>query len=312
MTLITTFLTGIQNLIYGLIDDQSIPVALLSFTGFLFVVFVVKIHELRSKEEPITKKVVIQSLFGGMKTMNSLIHNIIRSLSFFALTWFLLMTADYCLKADMNIGITFSILCLAVVFQTLYGWIVYKESVSIQALIGISMIIMGVVGISLTKSSNKSSASNSNSEISQADKDYYQAMAITLSIICSFIYFLRAAQAKYLAVRGYSAFDFSIDSGLTTGIFCLICSIYFFLINHPAYTLKNIILSFILSVLLMLNALLGLTAIVKGPMGPTQAIIQSNSAFTTILSVIFLGLVPSVIQVTALIVIILGVVVTLL
>ena len=92
-----------------------------------------------------------------------------------------------------------------------------------------------------------------------------------------------------MGLRGYSAFDFSIDSGLLSGFACLIFSIYFFAIGHPSYTFKNILLSFILSVLLMVNSLTGLTAMVKGPMGLTQGIIQSNVAFTTILGAIFLG-----------------------
>ena len=76
-----------------------------------------------------------------------------------------------------------------------------------------------------------------------------------------------------MGIRGYSAFDFSIDSGLLSGIISMFFAIYYFAIGYPSYTWKNIWISFILSVLLMINAITGFTAMAKGTMGLTQGII---------------------------------------
>ncbi|CDW75668.1 UNKNOWN [Stylonychia lemnae] len=311
LTLITVFLSGIQNFIYALIENQDVAVACLSFTGFLFVVLVIRIYELILKPE-VNVRVIANQFFGRMSSSALLLHNLFRSATFFLLIWLLLIVADYCIKSGLNIGVTLAILSLATIFSTIHGRIFYNEKLTLRKLIGIIMIILGICGISLYKENlQQQQGASSLQLISDEDQLYYKIMAIIYTVVCALLYYIRGVQAKNLGIKGYSAFDFSLDSGLISGIVCMFFSLYYFAIDHPFYTLKNILLSFALSVLIMVNSLTGLTAMVKGPMGLTQGIIQSNVAFTTVLGALFLGQIPSYIQIAALALIISGVITTL-
>ncbi len=74
---------------------------------------------------------------------------------------------------------------------------------------------------------------------------------------------------KYLK---YDPMEFSIDSGIVSGIILAIISLGYYMSGHPTYTSYNFWISFIASTCQMSIAMIGLNAMVKGLAGPTGAI----------------------------------------
>lgn len=101
-------------------------------------------------------------------------------------------------------------------------------------------------------------------------------MAITLALAASFLTSLRTVQAKYVYLKhGYGPFDFSIDSGILTGLTLLGFWLYFFFSaehNSLYYTTSNTIFSFFGSLLTVFWGLAGLYSMVHGLQGPSMAI----------------------------------------
>lgn len=94
----------------------------------------------------------------------------------------------------------------------------------------------------------------------------------------------------------YHPFDFTVDSGFLTGGLLLPFWLYYLLTGHPAYTWSNAFYSLLASILIMFWGILGLYAQVKGPQGPTTAIMQVHPIFSIFLAAAFFGYIPNVQQ----------------
>ena len=132
-------------------------------------------------------------------------------------------------------------------------------------------------------------------------------------MLASFISCLRPIQARWVNIHfNYSPFDFTVDSGFVTGSILFLFWLYYYLVGEPAYTLYNTLYSFLASTLIMFWGLVGLYASVKGIQGPTAAVMQVQSIFSTILAAIFLHEIPTLQQCLASLTIIAGVITILL
>ena len=92
-------------------------------------------------------------------------------------------------------------------------------------------------------------------------------LAITLALAAAFLTSLRTVQAKYVYIKhGYGPFDFSIDSGILTGLTLLIFWLYFYsnIEHRQYYTTSNTIYSFFGSLLTVFWGLAGLYSMVHG------------------------------------------------
>ena len=120
-------------------------------------------------------------------------------------------------------------------------------------------------------------------------------MGISLAVLCGFIQCLRPVQAKWIHRNlGYQVIDFTIDSGVITGIIYAVIWFCYYLSGHDGYTWANCLNSFAASCFMMFWGIVGLNAQVKGLQAPATAIMQANSLFSTLLAVIFLGQIPNI------------------
>ena len=123
---------------------------------------------------------------------------------------------------------------------------------------------------------------------------YNRIMGISLAVLSAFVQCLRPVQAKWIYINlGYEVIDFTIDSGVITGIIYAIIWIFYYLAGHDGYTWGNSLSSFAASCFIMFWGIVGLNAQVKGLQAPATAIMQANSLFSTLLAVIFLGQIPN-------------------
>ena len=129
-----------------------------------------------------------------------------------------------------------------------------------------------------------------------------------LAICCSLNNAMRPTQAKYLSRNKiYQPYDLSIDSGIMQGLISFPLSVYFFLNGEVSYTLYNLQFSILANSFNFIGAIFGLMSQVRGPMGPSMAIMMTNSVVTTILTTVFLSQIPTLGELSGLLITLIGV-----
>ena len=94
--------------------------------------------------------------------------------------------------------------------------------------------------------------------------------------------------------NNYHPYNFTIDSGLVTGIVLLVLFTFGWLSDAEGYNFNNSMASLAGSTLTMFWGITGLNASVKGPQAPTQAVMQLHSIFSIILAAIFFSFIPNI------------------
>jgi hypothetical protein len=119
-------------------------------------------------------------------------------------------------------------------------------------------------------------------------------LGIIIAVITALVSSVRPVQAKWVSMKfNYHPFDFTVDSGLLTGTMLFPFWLYYLLTGHHAYTWSNTLYSFFASIFIMFWGLVGLYAQVKGPQGPTTAIMQTHSIFSIGMGAMFFGFIPN-------------------
>jgi drug/metabolite transporter (DMT)-like permease len=63
------------------------------------------------------------------------------------------MIGEYAKKAQMNPGILYGVLSFVIVFNSIYSYFIFKEKITLKMSVGILVVILGVLWISIAKSS---------------------------------------------------------------------------------------------------------------------------------------------------------------
>ena len=61
---------------------------------------------------------------------------------------------DYAKEAGLNPGIVYGCLSISIVFSSLIGYLWFRESLTKRTLVGISVVIIGVIWVSMANSRN--------------------------------------------------------------------------------------------------------------------------------------------------------------
>lgn len=229
----------------------------------------------------------------GKINLGNIAQLLIRSLNFFMLSFLVIIASDFAQRAGVNFGIVASCMCMSTPLNCLLSYLCWGEKLTLVTLIGTSMVIIGVIWVSLTRGNDET---NSYSEsYSEEERNLYRIMSISCALFTGVLNALRTFQAKYVQKKSaYGPIDFSIDGGLCTGLVLMVCAFWFWLKEDESYTLYNVGISFTASVILMLTSLMGLYAMVNGLAGPTSAIMSTNSIVQTILNILILGFIPTI------------------
>lgn len=111
---------------------------------------------------------------------------------------------------------------------------------------------------------------------------------------------LTTVNAKFMVRKAnYGAMNLSCDTGLMYVVISILLCCYFTLADFATMNLRNLGIMFCSGALLMGCWLVGCNCSVKGIAGPTIAIIYTSCFYTTLLQVIFQGLLPSMSQLAA-------------
>ena len=147
----------------------------------------------------------------------NLMHLTIRSVLFFALSYLIILASYYAHLAQINFGVISSMLTLSTPLNALISYLVFKERMTIKMIVGTTIIIGGIVWISLAKGHASDYSMDPSLALPSPDNDYHlhRFLAITLTISCGFINSLRVFHSKFTYSRTmYDPMDLSIDAGL--------------------------------------------------------------------------------------------------
>ncbi|CDW90101.1 UNKNOWN [Stylonychia lemnae] len=296
--LMCSFIWGTSNFIYGLLHDKGFAVVCLSWTGFITSGLIYKLYMLFTLSPHLNRHTIHDSFFGEVRKRGNNIHVTIRSINFFLLIWIAILMAENTQAAGINQGVIACIFCLSSVIQGYAFYWLFGEKFSKHFILSMIMILTGIMIIVVEDNHLLyNSMELSPVKKSESDKINCKYTAIVLAFLAAFMNTVRVIQAKHLQKkRGYDPVQFLNDSALVCGVFMLAISGYFYMIQHPAYTLKNFFISFIASTLMHLCTMMGIIATVRGQPGPASAIIYSNSVFSLFHIIVFIGLIPTIYQ----------------
>ena len=110
MTFYTVLGIGLYNFLVGLIDSHDFSISVLQFPGFLLISVGYRLLQLRTL--PLTRRTFLTVFFKMLYdpdtervNLFNLLNLVIRSICFFGLTWLLIISSHYAIKAGINFGI---------------------------------------------------------------------------------------------------------------------------------------------------------------------------------------------------------------
>jgi len=183
-----------------------------------------------------------------------------------------ILSGQVAVDARINPGIINGVLSTSIIFSSVFSYILFGERVTLKMMVGITIVIISVTWISLV---NGNANGQKFCDFMCDTLASQRVLAILLALAASFLTSLRTVQAKWVYLKhGYGPFDFSIDSGILTGLTLLAFWLYFYLNleHHQMYTPENALYSLFGSLLTVFWGLAGLYSMVHGLQGPSMAI----------------------------------------
>jgi drug/metabolite transporter (DMT)-like permease len=90
-------------------------------------------------------------LFGLYRQPRMIVHLVLRTIALVFIIWFKVLVGYYSALANVNPGIIFGISSLVIVFNGFLGFYFFKEVANRMINLGMTLIIAGIVWISLAK-----------------------------------------------------------------------------------------------------------------------------------------------------------------
>lgn len=84
-------------------------------------------------------------------------HLVLRTLNWFIYIWLTIIIGEYAKLACINPGIIYGCLSSAIIFNSLFTYFIFGEKITFKMCIGISIVIAGVVWISVAKNTGDAS-----------------------------------------------------------------------------------------------------------------------------------------------------------
>lgn len=131
----------------------------LLFTGFLLVGFIYKFYRLYSRKTYDKKSIFIEffKYFYTLETRKfhvpNILHLIFRSINFFGLSWLLIISADFAVRAQINFGIISTCMSISTPLNCILGIIFWKEHLKLKMIISTVIILAGVTWLSFARES---------------------------------------------------------------------------------------------------------------------------------------------------------------
>lgn len=158
----TTAGIGINNFLMSLLDSHDYATSCLQFTGFFFISLFYKLWEVKKLKNR-SRSSISNTFFKHFYNQHerkfhfmNLAHLVFRSANFFCLTWFIIISSHYALKANINFGIISTCVSVSAILNCIGGVLFWHEKLKPKMIVGTLVILAGVAWVSLAKGNHKS------------------------------------------------------------------------------------------------------------------------------------------------------------
>ena len=80
-----------------------------------------------------------------------MLHLVLRAINFFLSGWLIFLTSYYSKRAAVNPGLMHACITTQVVFTAALDFIFYKERPNLKGILGITLILIGIIWLCLSK-----------------------------------------------------------------------------------------------------------------------------------------------------------------
>ena len=237
---------------------------------------------------------------------------------------------NFALVADINQGILTTLFGLTAFFSAWAAYFLFNERLKIAHIIGMILMLFCIAGIGFGSSSKNSTSEAIEEELddtlstvpiqntSSSRQIVYTFLSILFAILCA-IGFCTGGMIVKISHKGpkqKSDHDYTFKTVNGTDIYIIsnaICNIFYIALtiviyqvgSHPFYGLEYIQIASV-GIIGSLGVVFMNRALILGYSGPVFALCNTQVIIQTILNVIFLGQVPSIIEIIAAIIGIIG------
>lgn len=84
----------------------------------------------------------------------SVAHLVVRSMNHFGVTWLIIISSSYAIKAEINFGIVVTCMSIQTPLNCIVGIIYWKEKLNWKMALGTVILLVGVTWVSFAKGHN--------------------------------------------------------------------------------------------------------------------------------------------------------------
>jgi uncharacterized membrane protein len=151
---------GVNNFLVSLLDSHDYSTLSLQFPGFLLVSLAYRFIEINKLPDKTAVSIlnVFFKHFYSQEThtfnITNFIHLFLRAINFFGLIWLCIISSHYAVKAQINFGIISTCMSIQTPLNCVIGVMAWGEKLKIKMILGTTVIIAGVIWVSLARGSD--------------------------------------------------------------------------------------------------------------------------------------------------------------
>jgi drug/metabolite transporter (DMT)-like permease len=206
-------------------------------------------------------------------------------------------------KSGVNGGIISAIFSSSCIFTIIIFYFKYGHQVSLVDSVGTVFILLCVLLIAFGGSGGQTEEEQKTEEQIKTER-LNLILALALAIISGFTLSLNTVSIQYTIYTGFDLDQANYDGNLMLGLIFL----PFYIYHRDKYNLGDLVIGTLVVICVTTGVILFSKAIQCGVAGPVQAIENSKTVVQTLLCIIFLGQIPTVMQIAGLLTGMIGVI----
>jgi len=206
-------------------------------------------------------------------------------------------------KSGVNGGIISAIFSSSCIFTIIIFYFKYGHKISMVDAFGTVFILLCVLLIAFGGTGGQSDEVQKTEELIKTER-LNLILALALAIISGLTLSLNTVSIQYTIYTGFDLDQANYDGNLMLGIIFLPFMIY----HRDKYSIGDVFVGTLVILFVTTGIILFSKAIQCGIAGPVQAIENSKTLVQTVLCIIFLGQIPTIMQISGLLTGMIGVI----
>ena len=183
----------------------------------------------------------------------------------------------YAMIAGINQGVILTLNSVAVLYNVIIFYLLFKEKVNAIQLTGIAFMLSCVALLSINGTTKESD------NVDGVDKRYYAFLSIACGLISPM-----ALSTKHIVIRSYkksyNTWDMAIDGLILEYVLYVVLAFQSFVISHSQFSFYNLLIGFFASCFLIIGKISIALAVSSGIAGPAASLANTQTIYATLLT----------------------------